>query len=289
MLKIAELPLNERRAVYHLDLLPTEIADTIITVGDPKRVALVSRHFDAIECQRQQREFVTHTGRIGNKRISVLSTGIGMPNIDIVMNELDALFNIDLARRQVCDTPRAFTLIRLGTTGTLQADIALGEILLSQYAIGFDSLMDYYEPDFCEEKQNFYLALREGLASFTPAFFVSRADRHLLEHFRALARPVITATCGGFYAPQGRKLRKNIRHQTLWQYLTDFRYQNLRVSNIEMETAAILGLGEVFGHRCLSLSVVVANRPHGSFSDNIEQDIERMIEKALASIERLPT
>tara|TARA_B100000949_G_C14255737_1_gene440373 strand:- start:217 stop:1080 length:864 start_codon:yes stop_codon:yes gene_type:complete len=287
MLNAAELPLNSRKAVYHMDLTPEEIAETIITVGDPQRVPHVSRYFDAIELTRQHRELVTHTGRIGSKRISVVATGMGMPNIDIVMNELDALFNINLETREPHKNLRSFKLVRLGTTGAIQPDHAPGTFIMSRYAIGFDTLMNYYVRPKNKNLETLQQQLKGHLQQDSDAFFVTECPGELSKVFSGFAEKGITATCGGFYGPQSRRLRIPLRYQNLFSRLSTFTFDNLPVTNIEMETAAILGLGEMLGHQCTSLNVVLANRALGTFSDNIEKNIDNLIEKALSKIEAI--
>ena len=289
MIAAAELPLNERGAVYHLDLLPDELADVVITVGDPGRVEHVSRHFDRIDVKRAHREFITHTGYIGSCRVSVVSTGIGVPNTDIVMNELDALVNIDLKKRIPHVNNRQLIIIRLGTTGGLQASCEPGDIVITRFAIGFDTLLDYYQDSFSSPMlSDMKDALYLHLAGESGSFYVAEADNRLVEHFSRLGTTGITATCGGFYGPQGRLLRIPLRYPHLLDKLTTFTFNHLSITNFEMETAGILGLGELFGHHCLSLSVVVANRIKGSFAENMEEKIEKLIVNALQRVSCLP-
>lgn len=287
MILEADLPLNKRGAVYHLDLLPEEVADTIITVGDPARVKEVSCHFDRLEVQKSHREFVTHTGYIGLKRVSVVSTGIGVPNIDIVVNELDALANINLKSRVVKPEIKQLTMIRLGTAGGIQQSCVPGDIYLTRYAVGFDTLMDYYEQDDSTTLKMLYQELNAWLAGESATFYVSEADKTLLNQFLKLGQPGLTMTCGGFYAPQGRQGRTSLRYPQLVEQLTGFMFEHLNVLNFEMETAGLYALGSVFGHRCLSLSVALANRQTGVFTENVREHMQKMILKALPIIERL--
>ncbi|WP_133127449.1 nucleoside phosphorylase [Legionella nagasakiensis] len=281
MIKPAELPLNSRGAVYHLDLLPEELADLIITVGDPGRVQQVSRHFDSVELKRIHREFVTHTGYIGQQRISVISTGIGVPNVDIVMNELDALVNIDLATRMPYEKTKQLTIIRLGTTGSLQESSRPGDMVISHFAVGFDTLLDYYQSNFSPELIAMHTALADHLAEACGSFYLVEADNTLRELFKDLGAAAITATCGGFYGPQGRRLRIPLRYPHLLEKLATFNFSNLKILNFEMETAGILGLGQLLGHRCISVSVTIANRITGEFAENIQKQVEHLIIKAL--------
>lgn len=284
MIATAELPLNRRGAVYHLDLCPDEIGDIIITVGDPSRVHEVSQHFDSVEIGRSHREFVTHTGYLNGKRISVVSTGIGVDNIDIVFNELDALANIDLSTRILRDNPKQLTFIRLGTTGALQAETEPGEILITQFAIGFDTLLHYYEPIRSKLLQSITLALATHLKEQSGPFYLTQADEGLLNYFAPLGTIGITATCCGFFGPQGRRLRVPLRYPQLLEKLTTFRFEGLSVTNLEMETSAILGLGNLLGHHCISLSVAVSNRQRKSFVDDVSSAVEGFIEKAMEHI-----
>ena len=284
MITSADLPLNARGAVYHLDLLPEELAPTVITVGDPARVEQISQRFDSIEVKRMHREFVTHTGLIGNKRVSVVSTGIGVPNIDVVINELDALVNIDLDTRVVKEEKTSLSIIRLGTAGGLQPNCQPDDIFTTQYAIGFDSLLDYYETIPTETQSALHSALTYHLEGESGSFYVSEPNDALLSHFSDIGRAGITATCGGFYGPQGRMLRIPLRFPELLNKLTSFRFLGLPVINFEMETAAILGLGQLLAHRCLSLSVIVANRSMGTFTKDVYAAVEHLIESALEHV-----
>ncbi|WP_133129651.1 nucleoside phosphorylase [Legionella yabuuchiae] len=280
MYKPADLPLNHRGAVYHLDLLPEELADTVITVGDPARVQLVSQRFDRVEVTRTHREFVTHTGYLGQKRITVLSTGIGVPNIDIVINELDALANIDLRTRAPLEQHKSLTIIRLGTTGGLQPTSVPGDVYVSRYAIGFDTLINYYQHQSSALLKQFHERLQTHLNGRSGSFYVAEADAELFEHFITLGTPSITATCNGFYGPQGRALRIPLAYPDLLDKLVSFEFNGYKIFNFEMETAGILGLGKLFGHRCLSLSVVLANRMTGEFSEQVNENVATLIDKA---------
>ncbi|GGI77881.1 nucleoside phosphorylase [Legionella impletisoli] len=281
MYKPADLPLNQRGAVYHLDLLPEELADTVITVGDPSRVQLVSQRFDRVEITRMHREFVTHTGYLGEKRITVLSTGIGVPNIDIVINELDALANIDLKTRTPRNQHKTLTIIRLGTTGGLDHACVPGDVYISRYAIGFGTLLNYYQHQPSATLKQLHANLQIHLESRCGLFYLAEADADLFEQFVTLGAPSITATCNGFYGPQGRRLRIPLAYPDLLDKLVSFEFEGYKVLNFEMETAGILGLGRLFGHRCLSLSVVLANRMTGEFSEQVNEKVVGLIDKAL--------
>ncbi|WP_207494226.1 nucleoside phosphorylase [Aridibaculum aurantiacum] len=290
MLKIAEseLILNKRGAIYHLDALPNEIAETIITVGDPDRVKEVSKHFDHIEHQLQHREFVTHTGRIGNKRLSVVSTGIGPDNIDIVLNELDALVNIDIETRQLKEQQTHLNIIRIGTSGSLQADIPVDCFVASTHAVGLDNLLHFYRLDNNEEEKQIVqqFVAHTQISSLTPPY-IATAGGSVLKHFVDGFHHGITITCPGFYAPQGRVLRLGLANPDLIDRLTNFGFGNHRITNFEMETSAIYGLGRLMGHHCLSLSAIVANRVKKEFSKDGAAAVENLIKKSLEIIEKI--
>lgn len=279
----SELIINSRGAVYHLNLRPEELADTIITVGDPDRVGAVSKHFDQIEHQFQHREFITHTGRIGQKRISVVSTGIGTDNIDIVLNELDALANIDFNSRTINPTLKALTIVRFGTSGSLQAEIPVDSFVASTHGLGIDNLLNFYRHENNEEEK--YI-LREfvthtQLDSKTASPYIASAGTSVLKHFVDGYHQGITITSPGFYGPQGRVLRLGLSNPDLIDQFSTFRYGNHRISNFEMETSAIYGLGRLLGHHCLSLNAIVANRVKKEFSKDGGAAVEQLITKSL--------
>jgi uridine phosphorylase len=275
----SELIINERGAVYHLDLRPEEIAGTIITVGDPGRVKEVSKHFDSIEVKRHHREFITHTGYIGKKRITVLSSGIGPDNIDIVMNELDALVNIDLQSRQIKPQLTALNIIRCGTSGSLQADVPVDSFVASTHGLGIDNLLNFYHLEENEEEKQLLHSFvthtqMHGQMSYP---YISGCGASLLKHFVNGFHHGITVTCPGFYGPQGRVLRLGIRYPELVDRLTDFRFGRHRITNFEMETSAIYGLGKLLGHHCLALNAIVANRVKKEFSKDAKAAVENLI------------
>lgn len=287
MITPAELPINHRGAVYHLDLRPEELADTVITVGDPGRVSQVSQFFDAIEIKRSHREFVTHTGYLGTQRVTVVSTGIGMPNIDIVMNELDALVNIDLNTRMIKKNKKKLTIIRLGTTGGLSEACSPGDVVISRFALGFDTLINYYQYNPSQDLQTMAVELNNYLGGHNGPFYISESCPQLANQFSSLGQLGITATCGGFYGPQGRQLRVPLRYPDFVDKLSHFVSNNYPVINLEMETAALYALGSLLGHRCLSLSVVLANRAKGSFTVDIKACLDLLINKSLLIIKDL--
>ncbi len=277
----SELIINPRGAVYHLDLRPEEIASTVITVGDPDRVKEVSKYFDSVEVKRQHREFISHTGMVGKKRLTVLSSGIGPDNIDIVINELDALANIDLETRQIKPSLTALNIIRLGTSGSLQADIPVDSFVASTHGLGIDNLLNFYRLEQNDEEQQ----LLQSFVTHTQMHgqmgypYISSAAASLLKHFVGNFHHGITVTCPGFYGPQGRILRLGIRNPNLVNRLTDFRFGQHRISNFEMETSAIYGLGKLLGHNCLALNAIVANRVQQEFSKDGKAAVERLIVK----------
>lgn len=282
----SELIINNRGAVYHLNCRPEEIANTIITVGDPDRVKEVSKHFDRIEFKNNHREFVTHTGLVGKKRISCVSTGIGPDNIDIVLNELDALVNIDFDTRLVKDKLTCLNIIRFGTSGSLQKEIPVDSFVASTHGLGLDNLMHFYRMQNNEEEKQLMHAFvtHTQLSNGKVAPYISMASPALLKHFTKGYHTGITVTCPGFYGPQGRVLRLGLGYPQLIDNLTNFSFGNHRIANFEMETSAIYGLGKTLGHYCLSLSAIVANRISKEFSANGELAVENLIKRSLQVI-----
>lgn len=277
----SELIINSRGAVYHLNVRPDELATTIITVGDPDRVHEVSKHFDTIEYKNQHREFITHTGFIGQKRISVVSTGIGPDNIDIVMNELDALVNIDFDTRTIKPTLTPLQIIRVGTCGGLQADIPVDSFVVSTHGLGIDNLMHFYRHENNEEEKQILQAFvtHTQMQDSLSYPYIAGAGSQLLKHFVHGFHHGITITSPGFYGPQGRVLRLGLANPALVDGLTHFHFGKHRITNFEMETSAIYGLGKLMGHQCLSLSVIVANRIKKEFSKDGSAAVEALIKK----------
>jgi uridine phosphorylase len=282
----SELIINSRGAIYHVDLTPDELADTIITVGDPDRVAVISKYFDRVEVKRQHREFVSHTGFVGKKRITVISTGIGPDNIDIVVNELDALKNIDFTTRTIKPQLTPLTIIRLGTSGSLQADIPVDSLVAGTHGLGLDNLLNFYRLDNNTEEQELlknFVTHTQLTGTIQP--YIASCSRNIIKHFVDGFHQGITVTCPGFYGPQGRILRLGISNPALVDNLTSFRLGNHRISNFEMETSAIYGLGKLLGHHCLSVNVIVANRVRKEFSKDGAAAVEFMIKNCLGIIE----
>ncbi|MEY4281458.1 MAG: hypothetical protein RLZ39_870 [Bacteroidota bacterium] len=285
----SELIITEKGSVYHLDLCPEEIADTIITVGDPNRVKEISKHFDSIECKANHREFVTHTGYIGKKRISVVATGIGPDNIDIVLNELDALVNIDFESRTIKSAKKSLQIIRLGTSGSLQANIPVDSLVVSSFAIGLDNLMHYYAATNKEEEQQLLEAFNQHTQLVDKAIqpYIASSATSLSKHFTSGFHHGITVTCPGFYGPQGRVLRAPLAQPQLINQLSTFKHEQHFISNFEMETSAIYGLANLLGHQALSISAIVANRIHQNFSTDGNAAVEKMITTCLPIIANL--
>lgn len=284
-MKIAEseLIINPDGSIYHLHLRPGEVAETIITVGDQNRVAEVSKYFDRIELKREKREFVTHTGWLGKKRLTVISTGIGTDNIDIVFNELDALFNIDLEQRTIKSSLTALQFIRIGTSGCLQESIPIDSFLVSSAAIGFDGLLHYYP-----EKGNAHQSMQKGVHTFLAQHglpqrpYVAHVGEGLLNQVGKNMQKGITLTCPGFYAPQGRALRIastfSIEHL---KKLASFQWNSVPISNFEMETAGIYGMANLLGHEAISFNALLANRFTGAFSKHPKETVEKLIQLVL--------
>ncbi|MCX6316246.1 MAG: nucleoside phosphorylase [Bacteroidetes bacterium] len=276
----SELIINPRGAVYHLDLRPEEVAPTVITVGDPDRVKEVSKYFDTIEVQRQHREFVSHTGTVNKKRITVLSSGIGPDNIDIVLNELDALVNIDFETREIKKELRSLNIIRIGTSGSLQADIPVDSFVASTHGLGVDNLLNFYRHEHNEQEKE----LLQSFITHTQIHgqigqpYITSGAASLIKHFVTNFHQGITVTCPGFYGPQGRVLRLGVRNPDLINRLTDFRFGQHRITNFEMETSAIYGLGKLLGHHCLAVNAIVANRVRKEFSKDGKAAVENLIQ-----------
>jgi uridine phosphorylase len=286
MIPSSELILNPDGSVYHLNLHPQDIAHDIIFVGDQDRVEKITKHFSSIEFTKQKREFKTQTGIYKGKRITVMSTGIGPDNIDIVMNELDALVNIDLQTRQPKSVLTALNIIRIGTSGSLQAKIPCDSIVLSQYGLGLDNMLRSYLIDEISEKNiedAFISQTNWDLKKGRP--YVVRGSELLEKRFdSASIHKGFTGTAGGFYGPQGRVLRLEIQDLDLNTKMDQFEFEGIKMTNLEMETAAIYGLGKLMGHECLSLNAIIANRATGTFSADPYKAVDALIEYALTKL-----
>ena len=279
----SELIINDRGAIYHLNVRPEEIADTIITVGDPERVASVSKYFDRIEHKLAHREFITHTGTIGQKRISVLSTGIGPDNIDIALNEIDALVNINFDTRTINDQKKSVSIIRMGTCGSLQGEVGVNELVAGTHGLGIDNVLHFYERENNEEEKAILAAFDEhtNISSHKIQPYIASASAGLLKHFVEGYSHGITVTCPGFYGPQGRILRLPLKMPNLVDQMTSFSYGQHRIANFEMETSAIYGLCNLLGHQCLSINVIIANRVKKEYSKDMSKAVDHMIQKSL--------
>jgi len=282
----SELILNPDGSIYHLNLLPEDIASTIITVGDQDRVHEVSKYFDSVETRKNKREFTTHTGHYSGKRITVISTGIGTDNIDIVLNELDALVSIDFNTRRIKDEKKQLSFIRVGTSGSLQPDIPVDSFLMSTTAIGLDNLLHFYDAGHITNKElektlKDYLGWeRHNIHPYAVDF-----DQELAEVFSSnRIRLGATVTNSGFYGPQGRALRIPPAIEDFNDKLAAFSYGNTRLTNLEMETAGIYGIAKLHGHRAVSLNAVLANRATGEFSKHGNQTIDELIQHTLKCI-----
>jgi len=281
----SELILNPDGSVYHLHLLPEQLADTIITVGDPDRVAMVSKYFDRIVHKVQKREFITHTGYIGNKHISVISTGIGPDNIDIVFNEMHILKNYDFENNQFKKEHTSLTLVRFGTSGCVQPDINVDSLLASVFGIGLDNVIYFFK--FKNTTEELVLLSKFNTHCYFDGNinpYVFKADDTLLSKLDNNFIKGVTLTAPGFYAPQGRNLGYTLSHPEFYNKIQTFNENQLRITNIEMETAAMYGLASVLNHKCLSLNVLLANRALGTFSSDALKATDNLIQKGLAFI-----
>ena len=280
-----DLITNNDGSVYHLNLLPGDIANTIITVGDPDRVNDVSRHFDHIELRKGKREFITHTGFIGSKRLTVISTGIGTDNIDIVMNELDALVNIDFDSRQVRNSLKSLDIIRIGTSGAIQDDIPMDTIMVSEFGLGMDALMNYYVHSAAGDERQLLDSFKshlQHLQGISP--YITAADKTLLDLIGKGLQKGITITAPGFYAPQGREVRAKNAVPNLITLLSSFRLGNYRLTNLEMETAGIYALARVLGHRAVSVNAILASRSGFEFSSDPAKVVNNAIELVISRL-----
>lgn len=280
MIKESELILNPDGSIYHLNLRPEQVADTIILVGDPNRVPRVSAYFDTIEFSTQKREFCTHTGTYKGKRLTALSTGIGPDNIDIVINELDALFNIDLHTRKPKEQLTSLNIVRFGTSGSLQADIPVDSFVLSSHGLGMDNMLHAYKdaPNVRE------IAMEEAFMAHTQ-WNTDKGRPYIVGCGETLKQRLltdkvfegITGTAPGFYGPQGRMLRLPVQDPTLNDKLHSFNYKGYRMTNLEMETSAIYGLSKLLGHQAVSLNAIIANRATGTFTKDTKKVVEELI------------
>jgi uridine phosphorylase len=281
-----ELVLDGNGAVYHLGLLPQQLADQIILVGDQDRVQKISRFFDKIEHQVQHREFVSHTGWYQQKRITVLSTGIGTDNIDICIQELDALVNIDLINRSDKTEKKSIEIVRIGTCGILQPTLPVHSWILSTHALGLDNVAHFYPIEFNQEEQQLLASINKQVSfpkNIIP--YLSAADLNLVGRFRSeKVNTGITVTSSGFYGPQGRSLRMESKMRNIHLQLGAFESKEQKIMNFEMESSAIFALGKALGHKCTTLCLGVANRPLEEFSTGIDKEMDALIKYVLDRI-----
>lgn len=281
----SELPMQGDGAVYHLNLHPEELADNVILVGDPGRVSLISGMFDTVELCKQNRELITHTGTYKGKRISVISTGMGTDNIDIVLTELDALANIDLRTRTVKEDHRTLNLVRIGTSGALNQDIECGSFLASAYGLGIDGMLRYYDTGdlICEDVVEAFVRHTDWNAKL-PYPYCTPASSELLTRIAYDMIKGITVSAPGFFGPQGRFVRAKLKYPELNQKIETFSYDGIPITNMEMECSAICGLGNLLGHRPLTVCLIIANRVTGEFLDSYH---DRMAELCRTVLERI--
>ncbi|MFM6945916.1 MAG: nucleoside phosphorylase [Flavobacteriales bacterium] len=281
-----ELVLDANGAVYHLGLQPDQLASKVILVGDQDRVAKISRFFDVIEHRVQHREFVSHTGLYKGKRLTVLSSGIGTDNIDICLQELDALVNIDLVNREEKQTKTSLEIVRIGTCGILQAHIPVHSYILSSHALGLDNIAHFYPIEFSNEEKDLLNEIKQHIRfpdQIMP--YLSQADTELFKRMKSeQVHEGITVTSSGFYGPQGRSLRMESKMKDIHLQLGSFQKDELRIMNFEMESSAIFALGKALGHRCTTICLGVANRPKEEFSTGIDQKMDELIQYVLERI-----
>ena len=285
----SELIINGDGTIFHLHLKPEQLADTVILVGDPARVATIAAHFDSVECNVSNREFNTVTGYYKGKRMSVISTGIGIGNIDICVTELDALANVDFATRTVKEDFRRLTLVRLGTSGALQEDIEVGEVVFARTSVGFDSLLGYYagRNEVCDlDMQRAFMEHTQWSKLLAPPYFVN-ADNELWEHFKDSVTEGITIAAPGFYAPQGRYVRLQPADMNLNEKIEAWRYKGRRITNFEMEGSALAGLAALMGHRATTICTIIAQRVAKKAQPDYKPYVEAMIRMALDKLATL--
>ena len=285
----SELIINADGSIFHLHLKPEQLADIVILVGDPGRVAMIAEYFDSKECEVSNREFLTVTGTYKGKRMTVMSTGIGIGNIDICVTELDALANIDFATRQVKDTLHQLTLVRLGTSGAIQPDIEVGEVVFSRTSLGFDGLLSYYEgrDSVCDLELERAFEEHTSWYKKLPAPYFVNAHDDLFELFKDSTREGITIAAPGFYAPQGRWVRIAPHDIQLNQKIESFRFGERRIINFEMEGSALAGLAALLGHRAATICTIIAQRVAKDACTDYKPFVRRMIEMALDKLATL--
>jgi uridine phosphorylase len=287
MIKHSELILNDDGSIFHLHLKPENISDKIILVGDPARVDTISTYFDEIEFTTQNREFKTTTGWFNKHKITVISTGIGTDNIDIVVNELDALANIDLQLREKKQEHKVLNIVRIGTSGGLQTDLPVNSFVVSQKSIGFDGLLNFYanREQFCDMEFEHAFTKYTNWSSFLAAPYTVDASDELLAKFKTDDFKMgVTISAPGFYAPQGRELRLPLAFPDLNTQIESFKYNNLRITNFEMESSAIYGLSKMLGHQALTVCLIIANRVTLTANENYRSEMKKLIQKVLNNL-----
>jgi len=276
----SELILNEDKSVYHLNLKPKNLSDVIISVGDPSRVFMVSQHFDEILFEMNKREFITHVGEYKGKQFTVISTGMGAGNIEIFMNELDALANIDLKKRKLKKRRQKLNIIRIGTSASIQEDIPIGTHLVSEYGIGLDNTMAFY-PIVQSDAEKLTANQIRAACSLSCTPYMANASQKLFDRFSYSFITGNTVTCPGFYAPQGRSLRIPSHYPNLIEDLNYFHRDNFWLTNLDMETSVYYAMARMFGHEVISVNAIIANRIKGTFSKNPNKIVETLIRKVL--------
>lgn len=283
----SELLFNSEGAIYHLNLFPEMLADNVILVGDPSRVSMVSQHFDKIEYKRQNRELVTHTGTYNGKRVTVLSTGMGTDNIDIVINELDAVANIDFKTRTPNEKRRSLNLIRLGTSGGLQPEIGVDySYVASRYALGLDGQAYFYKNhgQVIDKPMTEAFIRDMHYPTDLPKPYIVRSSDELFDRLSAGCHIGITATAPGFYGPQGRSIRLELAYPQIKEDMEKFEYNGWKICNFEMESSAIFSLGRMLGHNCMTVCAVLANRVNKTFANDYHPYIEKLVTNTLEKL-----
>lgn len=278
----SELPKQSSGAIYHLNLFPEDIADNIILVGDPGRVSMISQHFDTIDIKKSNRELYTHTGTKNGKRISAISTGMGPDNVEIVMNELDALVNIDLEKMEVKPEHHSLNLVRVGTSGSLDGCYAPGTIVASEYGFGLDGLLQFYVHEGVDEEDvvNAFIE-HTGWGEKLPYPYCVKCSDDLMQRIAVDMVKGMTLTAPGFFAPQGRAVRGPLKFPDMNKKIESFEYKGLRCTNMEMECASLYGLSRVLGHNALTCCVLIANRVTGEFLDDYHDLMNQLVAKVV--------
>ncbi len=283
MISESDLVVNPDGSIYHLNLKKEHLSEKIITVGDPGRVHRVSRHFDKIDFEMNKREFITHTGTYKGKRITVMSTGMGTDNVEIVMNELDAIFNIDLKNREPKKEHTTLKIVRIGTSGSIQEAVPVGAHVMGEYGVGLDPIIHFYEFEMSDYEQQVTDSIRKTI-QLPYAPYVVKGSETLASQFDGIALKGNTLTAVGFYAPQGRELRTAIKYPKLIDDLTYFHHDDFWITNLEMETAGYYALSRLLGHEMISLNAIIANRVKKEFSKDPYKVVDELIEKVLETI-----